>query len=472
MKPLLALLGCTVVIVWLFLLNRNRKARTSWALLIPLFWLLIAGSRNVGEWLQMGAPGEGDAYTEGNALDRNLLMGVIAVGVIALYQRRDKVGRVLQANWPILLYFTYCLISLSWSEYPFVGLKRWIRALGDVVMVLIVLTDRDWLNARRRLYAWAGFLLVPTSILLIRHYPQLGRAYGTSDGKAYWTGVATGKNELGMICMIVGLAAASRLIDIYRRREQGPRTKLLIAHGTLLAMVAWLIHMADSATSLACLLLGSGVLILTSWRPLIRRPVLVHMLVLAMLFVSFSALFLNLGSGLVQNLGRDSTLTGRTDLWAHIFKLVDNPMFGAGYESFWIGTRLEKMRDFANGVNQAHNGYLEVYLNLGWVGVTLLAIVILTGYRNVIAAFKRHPDPSRLRLAYFVIALAYNFTEGAFKFRSPVWISFLLATMAVPSFTSVYRKARAVASTDEMNRSDDELLFSPSIQPSIHKEFA
>jgi O-antigen ligase len=428
----IALLVFALGITGLFLLERDPKKRPSKALLLPLAWLLIAGSRNVGEWLQMGGPSEGgDAYLDGNPLDRNLLAIFIAIGVVILIQRRRKVGVLLRANAPILLYFAYCLVSLLWSDFPFVGFKRWIRALGDVAMVLIVLTDRDWLLARKRLFAWAAFLLLPISVLLIRYYSELGRTYSIFDGQVYWTGVTTNKNELGMICMIFGLASLSRVLDVFRGREGTGKMKVLAAHGVIVVTAIWLIHMANSATALACFMIGSCLLLFTTL-PLMRRPVLVHVLVAALLGVAVSALFLGVGTGMVQDLGRNSTLTGRTDMWRHALQLVENPMVGAGYESFWVGPRLEKMRPVAPGVNQAHNGYLEVYLNLGWVGVTMLAIVIVTGYRNVIAAYRRDPDPARLRLAYFVVALSYAFTESAFKFRHPVWISFLIAIMAIP----------------------------------------
>lgn len=391
----------------------------------------------MGEWLQMGPPvSRGDAYLDGNPLDRNVLSLLIAIGVVILVQRRRKVGVFVRANAPLLLYFAYCLASLAWSDYPLVGFKRWIRAIGDVVMVLIVLTDWDWLIAWRRLYAWAAFLLLPISIFLIRYYPELGRSYSIFDGTPSWTGVTTSKNELGMICMIFGLASLSRILDICWGQEGRGNAKLLTAHGIIVVMAMWLIHVANSATSLACFLIGSTLLVLSSRRAFVRRPVLVHLLVASMLGVTGCALFLGLGSGMLNNLGRKSDLTGRTEMWGYALRLVDNPVFGAGYENFWIGKRLEKMLVVAPGVNQAHNGYIEVYLNLGWIGVTILLLVIITGYRKIIAAFRRNPSPARLGLAYLVVALLYNCTEGAFKFRSPVWISFLVAIMAAPLIRS------------------------------------
>jgi O-antigen ligase len=110
-----------------------------------------------------------------------------------------------------------------------------------------------------------------------------------------------------------------------------------------------------------------------------------------------------------------------------------NPLFGAGFESFWLGPRLDKIwAVYWFHPTEAHNGYLETFLNLGWVGIALLAVVIVAAYRNVAAVLRRDPEAGRLRLAFFVSAIAYNFTESAFKTMNPVWFIFLLAAIAVP----------------------------------------
>ena len=425
-------------ITGLFLLDRDRKSRAPRTLLLPLCWMLIAGSRNVGEWLQLGGPsGNSDAYIDGNPIDRNLLSLFIGLGLVILYLRRRKVGALLRANLPLILYFSYCLLSICWSDYPMTGLKRWVRAVGDIVMVLVVLTERDWFLARKRLYAWAGFLLLPLSLLLIRYYSELGRSYSIYDGAVFWTGVTETKNELGMICMLFGLASLARALDIYNGREYVRNRRRLLAHGFIVTLGAYLLYVANSATSSACFAIGTVLLVMTNWKPMIKRPALVHVLVGTLLGLGVCSLFLGVGTGLVHDLGRNSTLTGRTQMWGHALDLVENPVIGAGYESFWVGSRLDKMRVVAPGVNQAHNAYLEVYLNLGWIGITLLGILIVTGYRKVIAAFKRNPDQARLGLVYFVVALSYGFTEGgSVKFRNPVWISFLIAVIATSLIAS------------------------------------
>src|SRR3989449_9603612 len=86
--------------------------------------------------------------------------------------------------------------------------------------------------------------------------------------------------------------------------------------------------------------------------------------------------------------------------------------FGAGFESFWLGERAMSLwKTHWWHPNQAHNGYLEVFLNLGGLGVALLSFVMAWGYQNVVVALHRDPELGRLKLAFFVVALLYNLTE-------------------------------------------------------------
>jgi len=161
-------------------------------------------------------------------------------------------------------------------------------------------------------------------------------------------------------------------------------------------------------------------------------------------------LFLGIGGGALESMGRNSTLTGRTDIWDALFKVHINPIFGTGFESFWLGERLAFLWTFpiVDGITEAHNGYLEVYLNLGWVGLAFLAGLLWTGYKNVLRLLERDPEAGRLRLGYFVIAVVYNFTEAAIRSTDLVWIAFILAIAALPErplARLVAAKARLVA---------------------------
>jgi exopolysaccharide production protein ExoQ len=356
-----------------------------------------------------------------------------AAALVVLAWRRKRLWTVLRVNGPILLFFSYCGLSILWSDFPEVAFKRWIKAIGDLAMVLVVLTDPDWSAAIKRVLARASFLLIPLSVLFIKYYPSLGRGYHPWVWTPYYTGVTTNKNELGYICLIFGIASVWRWLQAFRQKQEKRRTAALAAYSVLLAMVLWLFWMAQSLTSLACFLMASGLMIATSLSPRARRPWAVHSMVGAVLLVSSLALFGDVG-GLLQALGRDPTLTGRTEIWNVVLGLTGNSWIGTGYESFWLGARLERIWSlYWWHPRQAHNGYIEIFLNLGWVGVTLLAFLLIMGYRNVVAGLRRNPDTGPLRLAYFVAALAFNCTEAAFKMMHPVWLVFLLAVAAVPA---------------------------------------
>jgi hypothetical protein len=157
----------------------------------------------------LGPPTEGaDQYLEGNPLDRLVYSGLLAVGLLVLVRRRRPVGKLLLANAPVLCFFLYCAVSILWSDYPAVAFKRWHKALGDLVMVLVVLSDRNPSAAVKRLLSRTTYLLIPLSILFIKYYPNFGRVYGRWDWKVSYTGVATNKNTLGAICLLCGLASA------------------------------------------------------------------------------------------------------------------------------------------------------------------------------------------------------------------------------------------------------------------------
>jgi O-antigen ligase len=198
-------------------------------------------------------------------------------------------------------------------------------------------------------------------------------------------------------------------------------------------MVLWLVWLANSMTALLCFLLAASVLVATSFLGLARKLSTVHLLVVGALSISASILFLGVGSSALSAVGRDPTITGRTEVWEVALRFAGNPIVGTGFESFWLGDRLRSIwAIYWWRPNEAHNGYLEIFLSLGWVGLILLAVVMVAGYRNILVDLQRNPSVGRLRLAFFVAVVAYNFTEAAIRGFHPLWVFLLLTILAIP----------------------------------------
>jgi exopolysaccharide production protein ExoQ len=421
-------------IYWLFRMDRHEERRASWALWIPLIWFGIICSRPVSFWLQ---PDRGtdyvERYTESSPIDATVYGLLIVAGLLVLNRRAPRVKQFLQLNLPVLLFFFYCAVSLTWSDDPMVAFKRWFKAAGEVVMVLLVLTDPDPEYAINRLYTRVGFVLLPMSVLFIYAYPELGTTYDPTDHVTMYTGVATFKNLLGVSCMACGLGALWSFIGAWQDGAMANRRQHLMAQGIAIVLALGLVIRADSMTSFSSLLLAGTVMVVSTWVWVQRRPPALVAAFLAAIGAAGFALFLSSGAGILESLGRNPTLTGRTLIWKAVLAQPINPLVGAGFESFWMGNRMESVWSMSQrGIQQAHDGYLELYLNLGWIGLVLLGALIVSGYYQGMALYRRDAHAGRLRIALLTAAILFGYTEAGFRMLSPDWFGFLLAAIAMP----------------------------------------
>lgn len=400
------------------------RPRTSKALWIPMIWLLIAGSRPVSLWFSSGMADSTNVSLEGSPFDRNVFTALILVALIVLVNRGRKTGMLLQANIPLVLFLCYCGLSIFWSDFGDAAFKRWVRVIGDTAMVMVVLTDPVPTAAIKEFLGKVGFILIPLSVAF--------DFWRSLSGRGYHFGLTTNKNMFGAIGMILGLAAVWQVVTIWRGEESKGRSRKIMIPLAIALLSMWCIWTANSTTSTGCFVLGTMFIVLLKVSSLARKPAVLHCLVAVVVFMAVYAVILNPDVGVVSSLGKDPTLTGRTDVWKAVIALNPSPWFGAGFESFWLGPRLTILwRQFVWFPNEAHNGYIEVYLNLGWAGLMFLSLIMLTGYRRVINGLRVDRSTGILMLTYFVVAIVYNLTEAGFRIFNPVWILFLLSATAV-----------------------------------------
>jgi O-antigen ligase len=86
-------------------------------------------------------------------------------------------------------------------------------------------------------------------------------------------------------------------------------------------------------------------------------------------------------------IGRDATLTGRTSIWTEVIAAgMERPWLGAGYRTFFMGSSADSINRIAvlGYFTHAHNSFLDLWLDLGFVGAAILTLVIATAlYRSM-----------------------------------------------------------------------------------------
>jgi exopolysaccharide production protein ExoQ len=440
----LALFVCLIFILWLVTRDRKLRPMTSWALWIPLVWIMIVGTREVSLWF--GAYGYGELeygelyalehYTEGTPLDRNIYLLLIIMGSLVLLRRRVNWDKIVASNKWFIAFFVYCAISVVWSDFPFVSFKRWIKDLGNVIMILIILTEENPLCAMRAVFARYTYLAVPLSLLFIRYFPELGRSYGLWDFQPSFTGVSTNKNGLGAIAFVSGMFLVWDFIETRITDDMRTDGTDLISRLVLIFMTCWLMYAANSRTSLVCLILGAGVILSIRYSFVKSQIEYLGTYGLAAAFLmAILGIFPGISEALSGLLGRDTTLTGRTDLWVDLLSVPLNPLIGAGFQSFWQSTGAKRYFDaFSFFLNQAHNGYLETYLHGGLIGLFLLLAVIITTGKRLKERVLLGTPLETLRFSFFIVAVIYNWTEAMFNKPSLVWMILLIAILNYPGF--------------------------------------
>jgi hypothetical protein len=410
----------------------------SLALIVPVIWYALEASRSLTRWLTViGYEVPTTDFVEGSPLDRAVYTILMSLGILILVTRSVRWKEVgIQNKWLIAL-FGYMLLSTFWSDFEEVSIKRWVRALGDGVMALVVLTDPQPLEAVGATLRRVLYVHFPLSIIFVKYVRDLGTAYD-DFGVEMWTGITTHKNVLGQVVLIGNIYFFFASI-----RNWGSWRAML--YGLYFMMGAWLLLAPPtnkSNTSIALLFLAIVMLIaissLKGGAEKINRYVVGSLFVLGFMYLASwvwqAAMEESLLAASVEASGRDMTLSGRTDLWNDLMAIAaDSPIFGVGYGSFWIGNTHNLWDRHFWRPTQGHNGYIDVYLELGIMGLFLLGGVVASSYKRIMKLFIDNFEMAAIRFVWLIVILIHNFTESSFlRGTVDMWFIFLLAVINIP----------------------------------------
>ncbi len=433
LPPPIALLATLAFVFFLFRRDIRQRPNVTGAVWLPVIWVVLMGSRSVAQWLYtLHVPISLGSPEEGNPLDALVYATLIAAGLYVLNKRQVSLSEVLHNNGWMVAFLLYCFIAIVWSDFPFVAFKRWIKVLGHPIMALVLLTEPDPDEALVRLMKRSAYVLVTFSILAIKYYPDVGRRFDEWSGLPINCGIAQSKNTLGGMCLVLALFLIWHFLRTWRTEKSRARRDELRLLGVLLVMIAWLLQKSHDATATLCLLIAIAVIFVAARHWVNERWIGTYVL-MTLVLLGVAELAFGIFGRVGDLTGHQSTLMARMELWRQCLAIDTNPVFGVGFESFWLGDRLDLLHEGrAWQPNEAHNGYLETYLNLGLVGLFMLFALIVATFHKIRFDLFRNPDWGRFELAFLSTIVFYNLTEATFRGLSLTWFVFFIIAMKYP----------------------------------------
>jgi exopolysaccharide production protein ExoQ len=435
-----ALVACIIFIVYLLNRDVRRRKTLSWAVWLPTIYLWILGSRPLSLWLvgraKMGSGLANNA--EGSPIDQIFFFSLIVGSLIVATMRRVKWSEFFASNLPLLLFYLYFAISIFWSEDPMGSSKRLFKDFGMLFVIALILSEKDPLEAIGAIYVRCACVLFPLSALCIKWFPDIGRIF-SRDGEPQYIGLTTQKNTLGEIVLVFSLFMIWDYLENRPRKwrwGQLPWDRLV-----LLLIGFWLLRMCQSKTAMLCLLLATALMVRSGWfaSKTFSRAVLVVALSLPYILF-FAQRFEWVLAPIVQAVGRNMTFTGRTDIWQHIDSTTVNPLIGYGFYNFWGGTGGRNINEVMHmTIPNAHDGYVDLYLDGGIIGLVLLFFLLVT-YGNRLIKKLQNSRFQRLRFAVLIAAIIYNCSESNWARLSVIWFTTVLALAYFPSIKTASRR--------------------------------
>ncbi|MHB8729939.1 MAG: O-antigen ligase family protein [Sulfuricaulis sp.] len=419
-----------------------------------------------------GAPSSGDA------ISRLLWLGLLTLSIVIIFWRAGLAWLLARMLNPFLLLFVALAVaSVAWSIDPSLSIRRLVR-LGTIVLACITFVLMGW-HARRYQNVVRPILTIMLlgSIFFGLAFPILAIHQETSaELLGAWHGLANHKNSLGAI------ACFALIFWFHAWLTREVRLLSALAGG---AIAVTCLVLSRSSTSLAATVVVMVFMLVLLRSPQGLRPYmpyLVSMLVAILLLYALAILNLIPGRGALMApiaalTGKDMSFTGRTEIWAIISDHIRyHPFLGTGYGAFWTPKPVAgmdsyefiwRMGSFYPG--SAHNGYLDIVNDLGWVGLICLVAYIITYIRQSLQLLDIDRNQAALYLALFFQQAITNLSET--HWFSVLSVDFVIMTLATTALARGLLEYRLRLIFGEPRSSGKAPVHGMAL-PLAHKSFA
>ena len=293
-----------------------------------------------------------------------------AIAVLALC-RLDRVWRAWPAAILVGAIVALCFASKYWSiDYHTTDRRVIALAISGVFALYLGAAFRG--PHLPRLLMYTTLVMAAGSLVMIFAFPAIG--VHQLENAGLWRGLWYEKNQMGAV-MVIGATASAACLASPDPRKLLPLAALILSSALVLA--------TQSKTSLLCLVVGVG-LVGGFWAMRRGGPAFAVFAVWMAVVLSGLGLWIwdTHSVEVLEALGKDPSLTGRTDIWASLMRRVaERPMTGYGYGAFWGRIGESPPADWVRQetgwlVPSAHNGWIDLLVQLGWPGAILVGFCL------------------------------------------------------------------------------------------------
>ena len=351
-------------------------------------------------------------------------------------------GRLDGLRWPphIVILFAYLALaatSVLWAikpEFTFVRSMQQAMVITSIVLpAMLAVRTADLV---RGLYVCFTIAMV-LNLIFVFINPPIDFKFATWGYPGYFSG----KNYLGEC------AATAFLLALYEMRHPGSRRALAIV---VAGIAITLLFMSNSKTSIG---LAFSVPFLAGLTLIIARTTGISPAYLLM-SIPISFIVLSTLTGFSVNrlsfmLYGDSTFTGRSIIWDFVnLEIARRPILGWGYQSFWLvgadGPSILDAPGWVKGMPNAHNGYLDTMLEMGYVGFVLLTLFVVTTLHAIGRVAERDPARAWIILSLVLFIIITNGLESWWmRGFEMLWVVFLILAAEIARYCQPVQRGPA-----------------------------
>lgn len=378
-----------------------------------------------------GGASEGNEVTTApdNGLIWLLFLFNYGVTFFLLVLRWKKVVYVLSKDRFIWVLVGIAVASILWSFSPEMTLRRVIALVGTSSFGFYLAT-RYSLKQLLQLLSWTFGLAIVLSLFFVVALPKYGIMGGVHAAEL--RGIYPHKNTLGKVMVPSGIVFFLLAIDDKRHR-------LILWCGFIFSLV--LLVLSNSKTSLInliTLLAALPIYRILRWRYKLMIPALIAIATVGgSLSILSSMLFMDNPNVMLNLIGKDITLSGRTELWSAVVnKIWQRPWLGYGYAGFWLDLNGESA-DVLNvaewNAPNSHNGLLDLWLDLGFLGVSIFLMGFWTSLARGLTWMRlSRTSESLFPLMYMTYIVLANLTESTLLVQNQIfWVLYVAVAYLV-----------------------------------------